>query len=251
MRTLPFCFGAAVALAALCAPALADEELVPTQQMELSARLGALLPLSNSPANPASTVRLWGGYDAASAQSLLTLDAQALLTSWLQLQASSTYEDGEAHSRGMVQLGLLQDVEHGIDLQVAAGFAEQGVNEVPAVLGELSVGHEIGESYVTGGARFELGTEQDERGLVLDAAAMHTLSRSLYAGVDSELSLDLERDGDEPMDEATWALQAGPVVTYAANRFAATAGGGVSFLDRRMGGRESGLYGIVGLATAF
>jgi hypothetical protein len=40
-------------------------------------------------------------------------------------------------------------------------------------------------------------------------------------------------------------------VTYAANRFAATASGGVSFLDRRMGGGDSGVFGIVGLATAF
>lgn len=251
MRTLPFCFGAAVAVAALCAPALADEELVPTQQVELSARLGALLPLTSSPANPASDVRLWGGHDAASNQSELTLDAQALLTSWLQLQAAATYEDGEVHSRGMVQLGLLQDDDQGLDLQVAAGYAEQGINEVPAALLELSVGHEMGDNYVAGGARFELGTEQDERGLVLNAAMMHTLSRSLYAGIDSELDLDLERDSDEPMDEATWALQAGPVVTYAANRFAATASGGVSFLDKRMGGGERGLFGIVGLATAF
>ncbi len=251
MRTLPFCFALLAAPAALCAPALADEELEPTQPIELSARLGALLPLTSSPANPASAVRFWGGHDAASNTSQLTLDAQALLTSWLDLQAAATYEDGEVHSRALVQLGLLQDDDHGLDLQVAAGYAEQGINEVPAALFELSAGHEIGDSYVAGAARFELGTEQDERGLVLDAAMMHTLSRSLYAGVDSELDLDLERDSDEPMDEATWALQAGPVVTYAANRFAATASGGVSFLERRMGGGESGVYGLVGLATAF
>ena len=81
MRTLPFCFGSAVALAVLCAPALADEDLDPTQQVELSARLGSFLPLTDAAATPASSVRLWGGYDAAEKQSLARLDATAFAAS--------------------------------------------------------------------------------------------------------------------------------------------------------------------------
>jgi hypothetical protein len=57
MRALPFVF---VTLVVHSAPALADEQLLPTEEVELSARTGSFLPFTSSPAVPASTVRTFG-----------------------------------------------------------------------------------------------------------------------------------------------------------------------------------------------
>jgi hypothetical protein len=248
MRALPFCF--AVLLAG-SATARADERLVPTEEVELSARTGSFLPFSSSPATPASTVRTMGEFDGAADQGSLTLDAQALLTSWLQLQAGATYEDGDIHSRATVQLGLLQDDANGLDLQLAAGYAESGVNTVPAVLAAVSVGKELPGLYATASARFELGTEQSERALAFNLGAVRDISEAIYAGVDSELTFDLERDSTEPMRESSYTLHAGPVVTYAVSRVAVTASGGLSLDKPRMAPRDVGAFGLVGVATAF
>jgi hypothetical protein len=248
MRALPFCF---VVLLGSSATALADEDSFPTEEVELSARTGSFLPFSSSPATPASTVRTMGLYDGAADQGSLTLDAQALIASWLQLQAAATYEDGDLTSRATVQLGLLQDDANGLDLQVAAGYAESGANTVPAVLAAISVGHELPGLYVTGAARFELGIEQSERALVLNLGAVRSISESLYGGFDSELAFDLERDGTEPMDESSYTLHAGPVVTYAVSRVAVTASGGLALDKPRMTSRELGAFGLVGVGTAF
>jgi hypothetical protein len=233
------------------ATARADEDLFPTEEVELSARTGSFLPFSSSPATPASTVRTTGMFDGAADQGSLTLDAQALLTSWLQLQAAATYEDGDLHSRATVQFGILQDDANGLDLQLAAGYAESGANTVPAILAGVSVGHELPGLYATASARFELGTEQSERALVFNLGAIRSISESLYAGVDSELAFDLERDGTEPMDESSYSLHTGPVVTYAVSRVAVTASGGLSLDKPRMASREVGAFGLVGIATAF
>jgi hypothetical protein len=190
-------------------------------------------------------------FDGAADQGSLTLDAQALLTSWLQLQAAATYEDGDLHSRATVQFGILQDDANGLDLQLAAGYAESGANTVPAILAAVSVGHELPGLYATASARFELGTEQSERALVLNLGAIRSISESLYAGLDSELAFDLERDGTEPMDESSYSLHTGPVVTYAVSRVAVTASGGLALDKPRMASREVGAFGLVGIATAF
>jgi hypothetical protein len=248
MRTLPFSF---VAIAAHSALALADDEaLAPTQEVELSARLGRFLPLTGAPSDPASAVRLWGKSDAAMAQSSATLDVQAPITSWFELAAMATYQDGEAYSGGGVQLGLLQDQDHGVDLQIGGGYSERGVSGVSAILASVAVGHEIGDNYLAGAGRIEIGTEEGERSLVLNTAAIHTVSRSLYAGIDSAVTLDLERDADEPMAESTWAIQVGPVMTLAARRVAATASAGLSINEPRLGARQLGMFGIIGIATA-
>jgi hypothetical protein len=181
----------------------------------------------------------------------VTLDAQALLATWLQLQAAATYEDGDISSRATIQLGILEDDKNGLDLQVAAGYAERGINAVPAVLASLSAGHELPGMYVTGAARFELGTEQSERALALNLAALHSLSPTIYVGLDSEVTFDLERDASEPMDESSHTLHVGPVATYAVSRVAVTASGGMTLDKPRASSTDAGAYGIVGLGTAF
>jgi hypothetical protein len=248
MRALPFCF---VVLFGSSATALADEDSWPTEEVELSARTGSFLPFSSSPATPASTVRTFGLFDGATDTGALTLDAQALIASWLQLQAAATYQDGELSSRATVQLGILQDDKNGMDLQIAAGYAENGINTVPAVLASVAVGHELPGMYITGSARFELGIEQSERALVLNLGAVRAVSENLYGGFDSELSFDLERDGTEPMDESSYSLHTGPVLTYAVSRVAVTASGGLSLDKPRMASRSVGAFGLVGLGTAF
>jgi hypothetical protein len=248
MRALPFCF---VVVLGSSATALADEDTFPTEEVELSTRTGSFLPFTSSPATPASTVRTSGMFDGAQNQGSLTLDAQALLTSWLQLQAAATYADGELSSRATVQLGILQDDKNGLDLQINAGYAENGFNTVPANLAGVAVGHELPGIYVATAARFELGIEQSERALVLNLGAVRAISESLYGGFDSELSFDLERAGSEPMGESSYSLHTGPVVTYAVSRVAVTASGGLSLDKPRMASREVGAFGLVGVATAF
>src|SRR3954470_20838816 len=116
MRTLPLLF---VALAA--APALADEgtsDTGPTQEAALSARLGSFLPFSLTPGTPASDVRTFGRYDAAQKRTVLGLDTTALFASWFQLHAGALYEGSEVHSHVLAQLGLLEDDNQGVDLQL-------------------------------------------------------------------------------------------------------------------------------------
>lgn len=248
MRVLPF---VVVALAVHTAPALADEQLLPTEEVELSARTGSFLPFTGSPAVPASTVRTFGLYDGATNRGSLTLDARALLATWLQLQAAATHVDGDVSSSATIQLGLLQDEKHGLDLLVAAGYTETGLNTVPAVLASISAGHELPGLYLIGGARFELGTEQSERALALNVATVRSLSPTISVGLDSELTLDLERDASEPMGESSHSLHVGPVVTYSVSRVAVSAGWGVALDKPRMSSSEVGAYGLVGVGTAF
>lgn len=247
MRALPFAF---VALAA--APALADEALEPTQEAELSARLGSFLPLSISPATPASDVRTFGTYDGARKRAVVSVDTMAMFASWFQLQAGARYEqgDGNVRSRVLAQLGLLEDDKQGLDLQLGLGWQERGINDVMAGRALLAIGHELAHTYVMGSATFDLG-ERNERGLALNAAAIHAVRQDLYVGVDSRVQLDLERDADEPMNESTWDLQAGPVVTYAVRSYTVTASTGVATAKPRMASLETGMFGTIGLGAAF
>lgn len=230
---------------------LVAEELSATQKADDSAYYGMFLPLSVSPANPATTVRSQGLYDGARDRTALALDGQAQISATFQLRAGATYDGSDLASRAGVGIGLLRDERHGLDLQVAVGWDEAGINEVPAVFGALELGHELGGIYLTGGGRFDLGTEQSERGLSLDLGSLRQIGPALYAGSNARLRFDLERDDTEPMDESTWSLLGGPVVTYVVDRFAVTASGGLAYDKPRMAAREVGAFGLVGVGAAF
>lgn len=239
-------------LAVVAVPSpLVAEELSATQKADDSAYYGMFLPFSVSPANPATTVRSQGLYDGARNRTALALDGQAQISAAFQLRAGATYDGSDLASRAGVGIGLLRDERHGLDLQVAVGWDEAGINEVPAVFGALELGHEVGGIYLTGGGRFDLGTEQSERGLSLDLGSLRQIGPALYAGSNARLRFDLERDETEPMDESTWSLLGGPVVTYVVDRFAVTASGGLAYDKPRMAPREVGAFGLVGVGAAF
>ncbi|HEU0035244.1 MAG TPA: hypothetical protein VFQ53_31680 [Kofleriaceae bacterium] len=231
-----------------CAGASALAE--PTQKTDESAETGAFLPFSDTPATKASRVKTIGVYDGARDSTAVEGDVQAKLSEKFQLDAVLTYEDGEVDPAIAAQLSLTDEDKQGVDLQLAAGWDRAGANQVPAVFAQLSAGRTLAGTYLLGTARFDLGTEQSERGGILDAAAIRSIASAFYAGVDSRLELDLERDAMEPASESTWALHVGPVATYAADHFTITASVGLAADKPRDDAREVGAFVAIGAGAA-
>jgi hypothetical protein len=249
MRRVP------LVLAVLVLPAVTAEaedlDLAPTLQADDSAAFGAFLPSVDAPARPATVVKTFGLYDGARDRPAYVIDAQARLSRRFQLQAGARYENEDLSSEASLQLGLLDGLIHGFDLQHALGYTERGINEVHAAFAELGVGRYHAGTYLFGTARFDLGLQDSERGGAIGLGSMTMIAPATYVGANGKLRLDLERDAVEPMDESTWSLQVGPALTYVIDRFAITASGGLAGDSPRMESRELGAFGSVGLGAAF
>ncbi len=227
-------------LGALTTVASADE----------SAETGAFLPLSESPASPTSTVKTVGSYDAAEDMPAVRTTILAKLTELVQVAGALVIEKEEVSSEVSGQLSLLDEDKHSLDLQLAAGWDRSGVNNVRTAFAALSAGRTLAGTYVLAGARFDLGLEQDERGGGIELAAVRPIGSSLYAGVDSRLGLDFERDAEEPMNEATWSLRAAPALMYSVENVTFTGSFGLAAERPRDGERELGVFAAVGMGAS-
>ncbi len=228
-----------------------DDRLAPTVHADDSAAFGAFSPLVDSPAMPATVVKSFGVYDGARESTAYVVDAQARLASRLQLHAAARYEDNQVSSEGAVQLGVLDGSHHGVNLQLALGYSERGVNEVQAAFAELGLGHYRAGTYLFASTRFDLGLDDGERGGRVGIGSMTMIAPAMYLGMNGRLELDLERDATEPMNESSWSLQVGPALTYVIDRFAVTASGGLASDTPRIQSRELGAFGSVGVGAAF
>jgi hypothetical protein len=226
------------------------EDLEPTTRADDSAGVGAMLPLVQSPGIDASVIKLSGLYDGARGTTSYALDGQASISSLVALAAGAELEGDEVSSEVGLQLQALRADDHGVDLQVAAGYSEHGINAVHAAFAEVGIGRHALGGYAFATSRFELGFEDDERGAELGLGSMFAIAPAIHAGAYADLSLDLHA-GTEPMDESSWSLQAGPAATYVVDRYAVTASGGVAVDAPRIGARNTGAFGSVGVATAF
>lgn len=214
-----------------------------------SVRTGMFLPFTASPSETTHTAKTFGEYDGARDSASLTTSVQARLSEKLQLQGEIVLDDGAA-------IGALYDLlDHrrdGFGLQVAGGIDANGFNQVPALYARGVVGAFYRETFVMGLVGFELGTERSEAASTFGVAGMRDIGGQLYMGFDSHLTFDLERDDMEPEGEASWEIQAGPLVSYPIGRFAVTAGFGMSAREARNAmTSDVGAYGSLGAGAVF
>ena len=236
-------FGSLYICALLVAPALADDALEAVQQ-------GSFLPFTQSPSN-VSLVRTFGSYDSARRSTVVQSDVQAKLSEKFQAQADLTYESGSVAPALSLQLSLLDEDKHGIDLQLGGGWTHSGFNEVDAGFLSLSSGATLGGTYLTSMARFELGQDAERAGL-LGAAAIRQVRRNVFAGVDSRVGVDLERDASEPPNENSWDVHAGPLATVVSGKVQVTASAGFAAQQARTATTgDVGVYGGAGVGGVF
>jgi hypothetical protein len=151
-----------------------------------------------------------------------------------------------------VAYGVLDHKRDGFDLQIAGGIDGNGFNQVPSLFAHGIVGAFYRETFVIGLVGFELGTERNEAASTFGLAGMRDIGGQLYLGFDSRLTFDLERDDMEPEGEASWEIQAGPLVSYPIGRYAVTAGFGMSAREERNAmTSDLGAYGSLGAGAVF
>lgn len=248
MRTVSI----ALVLAALPALAHADEDSIPTDATFEAGASGMFAPLGSSAASNASTVKMIGLYDTARKRSSVALTPVAQLTTWLQLQGTLSYEDSTLERSFAFGLGVLEEDDDGFDLQLGAGWDSAGVNDVDAAFVTAAAGRELVGTYISTRVRFDVGTvTTDERGLQLGLTTARPLAMNLFAGLDTQVLVDLERHAEEPMEESSYRLTTGPHVSYAVSRYVITGSVGLAVDKPRMESRDLGVFGAVGVGAAF
>lgn len=233
----------------LLIPALAHAD---TDDATVSVKTGTFLRFTDTPANEAHSAQTVGTYDGARDGASLMTAVEAKLSEKVQIQGWIEFDDGVAQPAIGAQYGLLSRDSDGFDLQVAGGVEAQGFNEVPALFARGSIGGFYRETYLVGMVGFELGTERGEAASNFGIAGLRDLGGDLYMGFDSRMSFDLERDNMEPEGEASWEIQAGPLVSHPLGRFALTAGFGMSAREERSAmTSDLGAYGSLGAGAVF
>lgn len=185
---------------------------------------GAFVPFATSPAADGARVQTFVSLDGARDVGRLDALGQIPVIDRIQLRVALNYDQGDTDPAIAGQFDVLRERNAPIDLQLTGGWDNEGVNDVSAVFGEAMVGRTLqSDIYAFGGARFDVGTDGEEAGMRLTAAAVRPMRYGLVAGIDSKLDVDLTQDDDEPATESTWALQIGPVIGYANDLVAVTA----------------------------
>ena len=217
-----------------------------------SVKTAAFLPFTDSPGPETHTAKTFGTYDGARDGASLTTAVEAKLSEKFQLAGEIEFEDGETEPAIEAQYDLLDRKNDGFDLQVGGGVEASGFNEVPAVFARSMIGGFYRDTYLVGLVGFELGTERGEAASHFGVAGMRDLGGNVYMGFDSHMAFDLERDEMEPEGEASWAIQAGPLVSVPLGRFALTAAFGMSAREERDAmTSDLGAYGSLGAGAVF
>jgi hypothetical protein len=132
------------------------------------------------------------------------------------------------------QVRALSQDRHFIDGSFSATYLNEGFNLVPAAELRALVGRRFGDTSLYMNVAYTQGLERDERYVELRMAAQQQFwDRRVFAGVDSRLRVDAERDNDEPVHEAEADLMAGPVVGITVGSVAVSGFGGVSAVRYR------------------
>lgn len=211
------------------------------------------MPFATTPAANGNRAGTFALYDSSLDRARFNANVQASLLPRVQLNVQLDYDEGDSDPGISGAFDVLSERSSALDLQVAAGWHEEGINNVAAVFGEVAAGRTVGAStYVFGSGRVDFGTSGEESGLRLGAAAVRPLGSGVTAGFDSRIDVDLAQDEDEPMGESGWALTAGPVIGYANKLVAVTASAGIAASDPRTDeSSEVGGYAGAGLGVAF
>jgi hypothetical protein len=241
----------------VAAPAYADDadsgEQQPKNDAGATVEAGNFLPFGVTPKTPASHAQMVGGYDTARGGALVETDLEAKLHERFQIMIAGDYEGptGTLEPRVSGQLGILDEHKQGLELSVFGGWERQGFNGVPEVTARIAAGHHIGDTYVAASTAMGFGYNDNERYGELTLSGLGHVAPHLYAGLDARGRLDLQHDTD-PSTEDAWAVQAGPVASYAAGPVALTAVAGVSALQRHQApSSELGAITMLGVGAVF
>jgi hypothetical protein len=241
----------------LAAPAYADDAdegvLKPKNDAGETIEAGNFLPFGVTPKTPTSHAQMVGGYDTARGAALVETDLEAKLHDRFQIMVGGSYEGptGTLEPRVSGQLGILDEKKQGLELSLFGGWERQGFNGVPAVTARIAAGHHIGETYVAASTAMGFGYSDNERYGELTLSGLGHVAPHLYAGLDARGRMDLQHDSD-PATEDAWAVEAGPVASYAAGPVALTAVAGVSALQHHQApSSEVGAITMFGLGAVF
>jgi hypothetical protein len=229
-------------------PALAQEPGGGDPDAREELARGAFLPFTDTPGSDVTRVTTHVIYSGATDEARVRSVGQLRINDRVQLEASVVYERGSGAPSLAIQYGALEEDTHGLDLQLVAGWDASGTNEVPAAYAEVAAGRTFAGSYLVTLARLDAGTS-NERGLQLGLAGLRPLGAlggALAVGFDSRMRVDLNRD-EIQMDEAGWALTAGPLVAYAFNRVAVIGALGFAANKPHTTQAQLGAFGSLGL----
>jgi hypothetical protein len=209
---------------------------------------GAFLPFMDTPGTAVTRVVTHGFYNSAVDRARVESIGQIRVTPRIQLEAGLAFEAAESAPSLAAHYYALDEDTSAIDLRVGGGWDSSGINRVSAVFGEVAAGRSVAGNYLMGSARLDLGSA--ERGMRLGLAGVRPIYGGFSAGVDSRMTVDLNRD-EMQINEASWALTAGPVVTYGRERVAVIGSAGVAANKPHATSTDVGGYGSLGLGLAF
>jgi len=244
-------------LAALPVSAQTAEEVAETTPPPPAARSadnGAFLPLTmgarSDPQRALAFVQ--GGYDGAEKSGIFETVAEAQIFGRVSLRAGGGYFSGSFRPEAGLRVDALRQEAHGVDLAVLGFYETKGFNTVRAITARIAVSRAFGDTRVVSNLGYGFGLEEGERYGDFRLAGLHRVTEKLHVGVDSRLRIDLERDDDEPPGEPDYEVIAGPVATYAIDRYIVSATAGYSALKYRLvPGTHSGAIGTVGVGAVF
>jgi hypothetical protein len=235
----------------------ADEDITQTSAPPPAARSadnGAFLPLTmgarSDPQRALGFVQ--GGYNAAEKSGVFEAVAEAQILGRVSLRAGGGYFSGSFRPEAGLRVDALRQERHGVDLAVLGFYEAKGFNTVKAVTARVAVSRAFGDTRLVTNVGYGFGLDEGERYGDFRLAGLHRLTEKLHVGVDSRLRVDLERDDDEPPGEPDYEIIAGPVATYAIDRYILSATAGYSALKYRLvPGTQSGAIGTLGVGAVF
>jgi hypothetical protein len=240
--------------------ALADDETLtarPALAAARSAEAGAFLPWTMAARSDSQRALVYGqgGYNAAEKSGVFETVAEAQIFGRVSLRAGGAYFGETFRPEAGLRIDALRQEAHGVDLAVLGVYETKGFNTVRAITARVAISRAFGETGATrlvSNLGYGIGLEEGEGYGDFRLAGLRRLTEKLHVGVDSRLRVDLERDSDEPPGEPDWEVVAGPVATYAIDRFIVTAMAGYSALKFRLvDGTRSGAIGTLGVGAVF
>jgi hypothetical protein len=219
-----------------------------------SAQAGAFLPWTMSARSDTQRALVFGqgGYNSAEKSGVFETVAEAQIFGRVSLRAGGSYFGETFRPEAGLRLDALRQERHGVDLAVLGVYETKGFNTVRAVTARVAVSRTFGNTRLVSNVGYGIGLEEGEGYGDFRLAGLHGITEKLHIGVDSRLRMDLERDSDEPPGEPDWEVVAGPVATYAIDRFIVSAMAGYSAMKYRLvGGTSTGAIGTLGFGAVF
>jgi hypothetical protein len=238
-----------------------EEEVVKAQPppASKSAEAGSFLPLTMAARSDSQRALVFGqgGYNGADSSPVFNMVGEAQLLGRLSLRLGGGYygKSDQFRPEAGLRVDALRQETHGVDLAVLGVYEVKGFNTVKAITARVAISRAFGDAGATrvvSNLGYGFGLDEGERYGDFRLAGLHAITEKFLIGVDSRLRIDLERDADEPPGEPDYEIIAGPIATYAIDRYVISATAGYSALKYRLvPGSHSGAMGTLGVGSVF